>query len=346
MQRANAIAAVVIAAALAAPSLRAQSKADPNPKLGMQPVGAYALSNIETINQTSGNMMFNIPIGSLGPDRVGNSFGVSLGYNSKFWEPWINQQTVTIQGVPTTVWVSELNVESHSSAGWKYTAGYDLEITQRQGVDLSVFNGNCQNIPTDPSYYYLTMVRVVFPDGSKHLLRLKNDLDNAGDGYYRYTPYGAWWPGCGNPVYWNGAMQYYTTDGTFVQAVIQYNSTHDKISWALYFRDGGYVLGGNNPSNFQPRSQQVCDRNSNCVSIQNATYSETRRPPYPTSTAGRSRFSTAHSRDLSIPLRPQALGHRACNGASHGRPSPATNTRAPRRTVAGAELAPEALGMQ
>jgi hypothetical protein len=41
------------------------------PQRGYQPGGSYALSDIETINTTNGNLMLNLPLGRLAPGRGG-----------------------------------------------------------------------------------------------------------------------------------------------------------------------------------------------------------------------------------------------------------------------------------
>jgi len=53
---------------------------------GFSPIGSYALSDIETINLVTGNLMFHLPIASLPPGRGGLSASLSLVYNSKLWD--------------------------------------------------------------------------------------------------------------------------------------------------------------------------------------------------------------------------------------------------------------------
>src|SRR5688500_6026028 len=62
-----------------------------NPARGFQPGASYALSDIETINTTNGNLMFNIPLVSLpkGRGEVGRS--ISLTYNSKLYDTSVEE---------------------------------------------------------------------------------------------------------------------------------------------------------------------------------------------------------------------------------------------------------------
>src|SRR4051812_24120865 len=103
-----------------AASLRGQTKSDPNPKLGFQPAAVYSLNDIESINHTNGNLTLNIPLGALGPDRVGSSHGIGLIYNTKIWEPHVvdTPQAGAAQGV------KPLN-----DAAWRYQMEYDLELS-------------------------------------------------------------------------------------------------------------------------------------------------------------------------------------------------------------------------
>jgi RHS repeat-associated protein len=263
---------ILLIAGLAGCPLFGQTKSDPNPRLGVQPGGIYSLSEIESISQTNGNLSFRIPLGSLGPDRAGNSRGVSVLYNSKLWEGTIG--TVNVGGVDTAV----RSVQKTSSGAWRYGVGYDLELSVRDGVDFN----SCD--PPPGNFYYLYKLRVVFPDGSKHLLRqatkqgelLGRGDDYDGGGYYKFQPDG-WNSASGGtsgycsqiPVQLPNPLVYYSTDGTFVRLEISHNTVAptQKTSWKLFFPNGDYVLGGNDPVNFQARPQSICDRNNNCVSL-------------------------------------------------------------------------------
>jgi RHS repeat-associated protein len=253
------------------PALRGQTLSDPNPRLGLQPTATYSLSQIETINQTNGNLGLSIPLGSLGPDRVGANHGISLIYNSKIWEP-LAQSTVSAY---QTVFVQGIGPSNTDNSGWQFQAGYELETTARDGLNTSP----CPvPVPIQWTYYYKT--RIIFPDGSKHLLRLGTFPDYGGDGYYQYSPEGFHSEICGaSGTQLTGPLVYYTDDGTFVRLVVYNNGSAGSISWTLNFRNGDYVCGGNGdvpcipnsaPVNYTGRAQQVCDANGNCSSIQNA----------------------------------------------------------------------------
>jgi hypothetical protein len=68
-------------------SLNAAVKAqEKSPERGFRPAGSYALSDMETISTTSGNMMVRVPLSGLPPGRGGLAAALSLIYNSKLYD--------------------------------------------------------------------------------------------------------------------------------------------------------------------------------------------------------------------------------------------------------------------
>src|SRR5438477_7922785 len=60
------------------------------PQRGFQPGGSYALSNIETINTTNGDVMLNFPF-QLPPGRGGFAAQLGLHYDSKDLDSYVEQ---------------------------------------------------------------------------------------------------------------------------------------------------------------------------------------------------------------------------------------------------------------
>ena len=56
------------------------------PSRGFQPGGSYALSDIETVNTSNGNLMLNLALGKLAPGRGGISGQLILHYDSKLYD--------------------------------------------------------------------------------------------------------------------------------------------------------------------------------------------------------------------------------------------------------------------
>jgi hypothetical protein len=94
------------------------------PARGFQPAGSYALSDIETINTTNGNLMLNLALGKLAPGRGGLSGQLNLHYDSKlydsrtqYYEDWEHP----IFGQPQVV-VRNMLISS-DQGGWHYGTG-------------------------------------------------------------------------------------------------------------------------------------------------------------------------------------------------------------------------------
>src|SRR5216117_78780 len=67
-------------------SALAQAQAqNQSPERGFHAGGSYALSEIETLSQFSGEVSLRIPLGSLPPGRAGLSASLNLLYSSKLW---------------------------------------------------------------------------------------------------------------------------------------------------------------------------------------------------------------------------------------------------------------------
>src|SRR5258707_12914536 len=65
------------------------------PKRGFQPGGSYALSDIETISTTNGNLMMQFTLPSLPVGRNGLTAGINLIYNSTIY----NSRTSWFQAI-------------------------------------------------------------------------------------------------------------------------------------------------------------------------------------------------------------------------------------------------------
>src|SRR5204862_3140334 len=114
----------------------------------------------------SGNLMLHIPLGSLGPDRVGASHGIALIYNSKIWE----SATVSVNQTPAR----GIQAANPLAGGWHYEAGYDLEVSLRSDDFSECVDGQP---PSTQEFSWAFKTHIVFPDGSRHLLRLKGAAD-------------------------------------------------------------------------------------------------------------------------------------------------------------------------
>jgi len=133
------------------------------PKRGFYPAGSYALSEIESINTTNGNVIFRIPLASLPPGRGGLSAGVGLYYNSKIWETYSYEDGRFEEVSYSTV------LRASDAGGWRYGFKYDMQLVLRahENQDLPPFH--CGYDFDTLSYIY--KVKMKFPDGSEHIFR-------------------------------------------------------------------------------------------------------------------------------------------------------------------------------
>ena len=220
-------------------SMLAQTKT--SPERGFNPGNSYAMSNIETISQRGGNLMLNVPLGSLPAGRGGMSAGLSLGYNSKIWdvekpEPVDNKQFENL--IPS------------EDGGWRYGYQYKLKI-----------DGD----PCDGQ-----KISLVTPDGGSHLLWLEGHTDQFG--FVDYVPDGTFnCAGEPSPQAQPNDLTYFTVDGSFLR--VQVIGDNDGISknnqWTVFMPDGSQVI--HNPNHVGDVAlvllQRIVDRNGNFVDI-------------------------------------------------------------------------------
>jgi RHS repeat-associated protein len=231
-----------------------------NPPRGLAPTGLYRIEELETINPATDNLLLQIPLASLPRNTGGGKqFNLSLIYNSRSFDA--TSGGLDVNGVP------EYTLASQANQGWNYNFGYGLELEERE-VGNAACTGTGSTSGTRTLLTYAFRLTLVFPDNSRHLLRLTGVSDNQGDGYYPFDPNGH--PiantGCwtGSPATYpvsGGVVQYHTVDGTFLNVAVQPNSSCgpydpnlldstfystntafyscvEALNWNIYFSDG------------------------------------------------------------------------------------------------------------
>jgi hypothetical protein len=235
-----------------------------SPGRGMTPTGSYALSDIESINMTNGNLGVHIPLASLPSGRGGMSAGLALYYNSKIFDiRSVTSVPARSDGTPES---RRYNLNHSQDGNWRYGFRYELRLEERDYPILTSYNQNyvpCNNF--NAIYYY--KVFMVFPDGSKHELRLRDHDD--WEGYFAYRPGGGTTNHCSTVQPLTGKMVYYSMDGTYLRLEVEHDPdpTFGNVPWTLYMPDGSKVQGGSSAL------QRVTDRNNNYFEIlSNTTY--------------------------------------------------------------------------
>lgn len=219
---------------------------DISPERGVNTNKSYSVSDIETISMQSGNLMLNVPLGSLPAGRGGMSAGVGLNYNSKLWD----NVTALLDNK-----YQDYLVKS-DDGGWRYNYKYYLSFENRRGAECQTGN------PVDNHIY---KTGLVLPDGSRHTLYMQG-YSNFG-GYNEFLPDGA--SGC-LTLSGSGPLVYYTLDGTYLRLELERDGDTNYINnaWTLYMPDGSRVVhyGATTP----PAAdvvQRAYDRNGNFIDV-------------------------------------------------------------------------------
>lgn len=261
---------------LSASLIQAQER---SPKRGYQSAGSYALSGIENINTTNGNLMLSIPLASLPAGRGGNpGFTLFLHYNSKLWNGKGEQRA---DGNPDETGNSNYSLEllnPSDEGGWHYGLYYTLQLTSRFNLEPQQ---PCSTGDEFNKNMYIWKLQMTFPDGSVHSFVPAGYSDHFNDGYYNINPDG--WitqvssgtlgtGSCGSsssttPAVTTG-MTYYSTDGTYMRLEVQH--TGDGYGaynpWTLYYPDGRKVEEIGTPQIGYIQKQY--DRNNNYITVQ------------------------------------------------------------------------------
>ncbi|MEK6289568.1 MAG: hypothetical protein AABO57_27960, partial [Acidobacteriota bacterium] len=238
------------------------------PDRGMGGNGSFAVSDIETVNLTNGNVNISIPLASLPPIAGGKlSWSIRANYNSKLWDmKSFKMQPDSNHARPWEYYVNQRS----DDGGWLIQVGYGLEQLFAD-YDAEVDCGEC--LPDDlaclaaraqcqAAFVYRYKMVLHTPDGATHELRSPEGQVYTGvgnqtwrQGFYQNTPYNT-----GQP------MRYYSYDGSFLWAVIY--PLGGPIGWEVYMQDGTKITQFGAQSTY---AQQITDTNGNSIGINSTT---------------------------------------------------------------------------
>ena len=159
------------------------------PDRGIREVGTYSVSDIESVNLTTGNLNLNIPLASL-PPVAGGKLGLTLSasYNSKLWDITRREvQSNVLGGASCVTDAPQLG----DNGGWSIRGSYSLQF--RNSRDDFAWLQPDFNDPDYLLWNQFQKVTLTTPDGARHELR---PLDYAPYqrtrdflwGYYTQTP--------------------------------------------------------------------------------------------------------------------------------------------------------------
>jgi len=226
------------------------------PDRGVAPMLSYSISDFETIDVATGNLIYQFPIAKLPPGRRGLTAGLALTYNSTIYDANV-QPYQWPDGIQSTSWL----VPSNTGGGWRYNYNYNYNYNYSYNYGLLEETVNdCSVTP------YVERLSVVFPDGSRHILQLYNGgMQNDAGGGGIYLPNGAVaCAGANYPAITSGLLTYFTTDGTFLKVVIAASADFwTNGEWSLFTPDGLQITG------YGSQATVVFDPDSNNLAIYN-----------------------------------------------------------------------------
>jgi RHS repeat-associated protein len=229
------IAAIVLFVLVSAATAQTAQNAT-RPDRGTHPNGSYSVSDIENISLTNGNLNLSIPLANLPPVAGGKlSWVVRAIYNSKTWD--VKRDDVTTESFPPLTYAKD-GLQQSLNGGWRIGGAYSITLRSFTSYEYGWNGPNTGDI--DQAFFVQnppinwTKVELTTPDGATHELR---PVD--------FTPYQS----SNRPFLWgyyiqrpdvNGAMRYYSFDGSFIWAKI--NPTSSSTKWELYLPDGTRVI--------------------------------------------------------------------------------------------------------
>ena len=276
---------ILLCVLVASPQILAQDK---DSGQNYHPGIPYSISDVESINNTNGNLMFNFDFGQA-RGRGSASAGFSLKYNSKLYETHVQTAYSPDSTAPGNMEPQKF-LRASDEGGWKYEDDYRMRIVNRnddQDNPIQV-GGGCEQ----PNYdgVFLWKLLMYFPDGSQHEFRPTGYSDTvqnssgithySGNGFFNVNPATgtihtlnvsgpASTSGCPGGQIWSTSvttsqdtstkMVYYSADSTYMRLEIDKNSAGAMTGWTIYMPDGSKVeRKGTVPT-------KVYDRNGNYV---------------------------------------------------------------------------------
>lgn len=264
------------------------------PDRGYQQGNSYAISDIENINMTGGNVLLNIPLASL-PKGRGTSpgFSVSLSYDSKLWDSEQKWEEDGLNEFNAQADYTRNLLKPAEEGGWQIYGSYKLNVVNRNK------DGNFEKCVAFNTNYskngYAWKVEMRMPGGGVANFRPNGSgsayQDYHKDGFSEINPngYAEHW---GLSTYINdphrgtgadcslsttqvttSGMNYYSTDGSGIRLFIPYypggiDWMTQPVAWKMFYPDG--TLVENVPADDPTVQQRITDLNGNWVKIRPA----------------------------------------------------------------------------
>jgi RHS repeat-associated protein len=256
--------AVVLALMVCGSALAQSPQTGARPDRGANPGGAYAVSDIESVNLQNGNVSLAIPLASLPPIAGGKlSWTISAHYNSKLWDVARKEESVfgVVMGYRTYVVDKP---QQSDRGGWSVGGGYRVIFRDaKDDFDYAVppYSQDIHNEWHRLTDHNWKKVILITPDGAEHELRPSDSV----------TPYfGIDMPRDYLNMYYPDIDQattprrYHSLDGTYLSVLINPAASADPESWTIFSPDGTRVI------QYKSGIQRIKDANGNSIKIYEA----------------------------------------------------------------------------
>jgi RHS repeat-associated protein len=245
---------VVVLSVFVSTWVLAQDKTTARPDRGIQPLGSYAVSDVENVSLSNGNVNLSFPLAALPAIAGGKlSWVLKANYNSKLW----NVRRVEHDSASDNAFSPYVvdSPELSDQGGWSIGGKYRIEIRSARYDDYYYL------IPPYNQIDYAEYQRLgwgwykvvlITPDGAEHELRPTDYASYGAQGGYQdfLKGYFSVLPTTSTPI------RYSSFDGTFITAQV---SGWD--NWSLFLSDGTQVTQSTDGI------QRIKDNNGNSIKI-------------------------------------------------------------------------------
>lgn len=214
------------------------------PARGLTAGQGYELSQVETMNMSNGGLTMSVPLTSLPAGPKGSSLGVTLHYNSRYWDS-------TTEFAGSSSFAKDLVVSP--GGGWRLSYDYELVAIEPEVLQADA----CSSVPTQ-----MVSLMMYAPDGSAHKMYLKGRImgSSCQPGFYFLSDFTT----AGTTDTW------YSLDGSFLRMDLPRGPYWPETGWTLHEPDGS-VVTRTSVNSSTPEVTKRTDKDGNEVTWGHAT---------------------------------------------------------------------------
>jgi RHS repeat-associated protein len=257
--------AVVLAFLVTGSAIAQSGQTAARPDRGVNPGGAYSVSDIESVNLQNGNVNLSIPLASLPAIAGGKlSWTISAHYNSKLWDVTRHEESVFGINMGYRTYVVDTPQQSERG-GWSVGGGYRVILRDaKEDFEYLVppYSESIHNEWHRLNDHNWKKVILITPDGAEHELRPSDPaaapylgIDMPRDYLNMYYP---------DLDQATTPRHYHALDGTFLSLLINPAASSDPESWTVFMPDGTRVI------QYKNGIQRIKDANGNAIKIYEA----------------------------------------------------------------------------